>query len=270
MKSLKILLAVIIISYSGIVAQSISSGYYVVPSRDMNEDSKAYLENKLKNTLMNAGVNTVEGDFPIVTAIYYNEIETIELPGIRKTFKNIGEVSIFILFENTKKELSSTAVHVEGVGTSKTIAINNCIQNIKIPEEQLASLISKAKENYKPALESYSFDKLKDAKSYYSTGNYNDAIELANEIPKESKYYKEGQKLVKIINDNRAARIKELEEKLAAYRDQENYQRQQEMKFELEKIKLEQNNIARIDKLSNRSKVEEGFSKLWNSIFGKN
>jgi hypothetical protein len=270
MKSLKLIIALILISYSGYFAQSISSGYYVVPSGDMNEDSKSYLENKLKNTLMSAGVTAVEGNFPIVTAIYYHEIETIEIPGARTTYKNIGEVSIFILFENTKQELSSTAIHVEGVGNTKTIAINNCIQNINIPEDQLESLISKAKANYKPALENYSSGKLKDAKSCYSLGNYDSAIDIANDIPMESKCYKEGQKLIQKIHSIRAARIKELQDKLAADKEEKNYQRQQEMKFELEKIRLEQNNIVRQDKVNNRSKVEEGFSKLWNSILGKN
>jgi hypothetical protein len=272
MKTIKFfLIAVLVYQFYTIklFPQELTSGYYVVPSQSMDEQTKEFLGNKLKTALTATGLKATDDFFPMFTVIKYDEIETIEMSGIRKTYKTTGEVSVFILFENSNEILSSISFHIEGIGNTIKIAQANAIKNISIPTEKMELLIEKAKNNYSDAIKIFSKGKLADANKFYMNGDYGSAIESASYVPKESQYYKEAASLISKINNQREKRRQELIVQKEYEQERKNYEKQKEYEFELEKLRLEEEISLKKDKRKNRSVIEEGFEKLWSAVWGK-
>ena len=264
-----------------------TSGYYVVPSSKMSEDIRTQLSNKLKVTLSKAGLSVTDNYFPMITVINYDENDVIEVPGIRKSYKALGTVSVYIIFDNSSSLLSATSFEVEGVGNSIDIAQSNAIKRITRPQNELESLLNKAKENYLKSLDDYSNKKLLEARAYFANNNYEEAIYILNEIPVECSSHKQAQELLdKITRQKEKERLDRIEterrkseqlikdqQERIIQRDkdrQENaYQMEKEREHEREMERIKQGNETKREEIRNRSSVEKTISKLWTSIFGK-
>jgi hypothetical protein len=253
-----------------------TSGYYVVSSGAMSQDIMDQLSNKIKLLLTKAGMNVTEGYFPMVTVLSYDENEVVELGGIRKSYKAIGTVNLHILFDNNSTLLSATSISIEGVGTSKSIAQANSIKKIEIPQNEMDELLDRAKGNYQKVLDDFSSKRIAQAKGLMAKGNYNDAIELMYDIPKESKHYKEAKglidKAVKQNENERLAKIELVKKKLEQKdidRQENAYQMDKEREHERELETIKQENETKREEIRNRSTVEKLFSNAWNMVAGK-
>ncbi|GEM_PF-1198927 len=231
-------------------AQDMSSGYFVAPNPAISEAVREQLGNKLKVALSKAGIMATDGYFPMVTVIKYDEIETIEISGMRKMYKCMGNVTMIITFTNTNSSLAAAEFAVEGVGVSKEIAQKQAINNIKIPSAELKDMVSKAKTNYTEALESFCSGKIIEAKKLRAKRDFNGALKEASQIPAGTKSSQEASKLIAEIQ-------KEMDKQ---YADEKKAQAEREKRaYELEKEKMKIS--AELEKEKQKTEREVAKSK---------
>jgi hypothetical protein len=265
---MKISIILLLVITLEVLPQEFTSGYFVTPKNYMDEETRNQLGNKIKETLAGLNVKNTDDYFPVVTVVDYQEIETIQMPGIRKTYKTTGAVNLSIMFEHNNSILSAKSFNVEGTGNTIVIAQRNSIKNIKLPADQLKGLIGKASSSYSDAIEEYGKTKVKEAEDYFSKGKFYYAIEVATEVPKDSKSYKKAQNLIAQSNH----KIKEIKDEMARLAEQKRAEKiltdAAERRLKIETELAQQDAEIKKMRINKRTKVEEGFSKLWSSIFG--
>lgn len=255
-----------------IFAQAISSGYFVVPNQAMDNSVQEQLGNKIKAALSRAGVNATDGYFPMVTIVKYDETETIEIAGMRKMYKAMGVVSIIITFTNTNASLASEQFDVEGVGATQKVAQATAVKNINIPQKTVVDMMARAKIGYEKALNDYSKGRLTEAKKIKATKDYYYALEIASEVPPDSKDYKEAQKLVaeldKLIDkDQREAQKRQDEQDK---RDFELRKKQIDANTEIAKEREKTNQTAiqsNADVQQARARATERYYRAWQAYY---
>jgi hypothetical protein len=269
MKKILIVLIMIVVFSPYILAQAMSSGYFVVPNDKMNEDVRQQLGNKIKVALTNAGVAATDGFSPMFTVVKYDETETIELSGMKKMYKTSGEVSIMMLFENTKTTLAASSFSVEGVGVSKTVAQAAAIKNINIPESEIKNMVEKASKNYPKIKEDYSKRKLAEAKKLQAQGDAGGAIEAASSIPADSKLSKEAQSFIEKLNQKRekdeAAAEKRRDEREKQDFELQKKQMEEDSKINQENLKQQHETVRAF--IEARSRVEERYYRAWQAYY---
>lgn len=264
---IKYLALIIIISFISIrsSAQNMSSGYFVVPNPVMDNSVQEQLGNKIKVAISKAGVMATDGYFPMVTVVKYDETETIEIEGMRKMYKTMGNVTILITFTNTNASLAATDFAVEGVGISRKISQANAVKNIKIPEDELKTMMNTAKVNYDKALKDYTAGRLAEAKKYKANHQYSEALEVASEIRPESEYYKEAQKLVAEINKIQDKEAADAQKRADKESEREYELRKEQLKNQNEQIK--QNAETERQSINARARVVERYYRAWQAYY---
>ncbi len=183
----------------------IQSGYFVAPSDKMSAESQQYLENKIRTAMSKAGAIAADGYFPMVTVLKYDEIEVLEISGMRTMYKSIGEVNLQVVMDavgNGKPTLlGSTSFSLEGIGTSRQNAQMTAVRNIQIPEEALKSLYQRVAASYKQAAEIHCNGLLQEAKKLLVQKNYQEAMDAAMQITPSCANHKQSQQLVAQIGE---------------------------------------------------------------------
>lgn len=196
MNSILVMLSIAILVITNVTnSQVFDSGYFVVPNDAITESVQEQLGNKIKVALSKVGISATDGYFPMVTVVKYDELETIEITGMRKMYKTTGTVTIIITFTNTNTSLAATDYNVEGIGVSKESAQKAAIGNISIPLDKLKEMSEKAKVNYTNSMDAYAQNRLSNARKMKASKDYWSALEIVSEIPKDSKLFPEANKL---------------------------------------------------------------------------
>ena len=267
MRSYIITLLTILFCLSDVAIQSqdFGSGYFVVPNDAITSSAQEQLGNKVKVALSRAGLAATDGFFPMVTVVKYDELETIEIPGMRTMYKTSGTVTLLMTFSNTNTALSATEFSVDGIGVSKEVSQKTAINNIQMPADKLKDMAEKAKKNYASSMESYASNRLAEAKKMKASKDYYSALSALSEIPKGTKPYLDAQKmypelekLVQIESDTEA--------KAQAIReDREHDLAKDKMKYDSEK-QIEQQKTLRTS-IESRARVDERYYQMWNSYY---
>lgn len=196
--------------YVPIIHAQIQSGYFVAPSASLSSESQQYLENKIRIAMSSAGAIPNDGYFPMVTILKYDEIEVIEISGMRTMFKSIGEVTMQVVMDagsNGKATLlGSTSFALEGVGTSKQQAQMTAIRNIEIPEAALKTLYQRVSANYRQASEIHCSTLLQEAKKLLAQQNYQESLDAVMQITPTCANYKQAQQLAAQIGEEYSER----------------------------------------------------------------
>jgi hypothetical protein len=246
-------------------AQDFGSGYFVVPNNAINESVQEQLGNKIKVAMSKAGMAATDGYFPMVTVVKYDELETIEIPGMRKMYKTSGTVTLLMTFTNTNTSLAATDFSVEGIGVSKETAQKTAINNIVIPVDKLKDMAEKAKKNYASSMESYASNRLQTAKKLKASKDYWSALEAVSEIPKGSKPYAEANKLF-VELEKLVEKESVKEEKLQAIREQREFElTKDQMKYDNEQA-VERQKTKRTE-IESRARVNERYYEMWTSYY---
>jgi hypothetical protein len=262
---LKTIILVFFAIFGSSFAQSITSGYFVVPNDALDASVQEQLGNKIKSVLSKANVIATDSYFPMVTIVKYDEIETIELQGLRKMYKTKGVVTIIVTFANTNAALATEELDVEGVGVSKKVSQATAVKNINFPVETLQKMMEKAKVGYDKSMAQFTAGKLASAKKFKAAKDYNKALEELKDIPKESKDFAEANKIIneieKLIDqDAKAEQIRQDKEKERQYELQK-----QQMQNEKE-LAIEQQKTNRTE-IDARARVEERYYRAWQAYY---
>lgn len=248
-------------------AQELTSGYFVVPNPALDEAVQEQLGNKIKASLSKAGVIATDSYFPMVTIVKYDEIETIEISGIRKMYKTKGVVTIIVTFTNTNTALATEEFDVEGVGVSKKVSQATAVKNINIPPDVIKRMMEKAKVAYQSSMNQYTSAKLTSAKKLKASKDYFAALEELSDIPKESKDYTEAQKLIaeieKLIDKEEKEAQKRAEQQAAREHELKKLQLQNEKELAIERQKTERTSIEA------RARVVERYLRVWQAYYNR-
>jgi hypothetical protein len=246
-------------------AQEFGSGYFVVPNNAINESVQEQLGNKIKVAMSKAGMAATDGYFPMVTVVKYDELETIEVSGMRTMYKTSGTVTLLMTFTNTNTSLAATDFQVQGIGVSKETAQKTAINNIVIPVDKLKDMAEKAKKNYGASMESFAANRLATAKKLKASKDYWSALEAVSEIPKDSKPYAEANKMY--------AELEKLVEKESVKEEKHQAIREQR-EFELTKDQMKYDNEQAVEKqktkrteVESRARVNERYYEMWTSYY---
>lgn len=264
-KILKFSLMLIVFSISIMKAQEFGSGYFVVPNDAITSSVQEQLGNKIKVAMSKAGMAATDGYFPMVTVVKYDELETIEIPGMRKMYKTSGTVTLLMTFTNTNTSLAATDFSVEGIGVSKETAQKTAINNIVIPVDKLKDMAEKAKKNYSASMESFAANRLATAKKLKASKDYWGALEAVSEIPKNSKPYAESNKLYAEL-EKLVEKESVKEEKLQAIREQREFElTKDQMKYDNEQSTERQKSYR--TEVESRARVNERYYEMWSSYY---
>jgi hypothetical protein len=246
-------------------AQDFGSGYFVVPNNAINESVQEQLGNKIKVAMSKAGMAATDGYFPMVTVVKYDELETIEVPGMRTMYKTSGTVTLLMTFTNTNTSLAATDFQVQGIGVSKETAQKTAINNIVIPVDKLKDMAEKAKKNYGASMESFAANRLATAKKLKASKDYWSALEAVSEIPKDSKPYAEANKMYAEL-EKLVEKESVKEEKLQAIREQREFElTKDQMKYDNEQA-VEKQKTKRTE-VESRARVNERYYEMWTSYY---
>jgi hypothetical protein len=247
------------------IAQEFGSGYFVVPNNAITESVQEQLGNKIKVAMSKAGLAATDGYFPMVTVVKYDELETIEIPGMRKMYKTSGTVTLLMTFTNTNTSLAATDFSVEGIGVSKETSQKTAISNIVIPIDKLKDMAEKARKNYGAAMESFASNRLSTAKKLKASKDYWSALEAVSEIPKGSKPYAEANKMYAEL-EKLVEKESVKEEKLQAIREQREFElTKDQMKYDNEQA-VEKQKTKRTE-IESRARVNERYYEMWTSYY---
>jgi hypothetical protein len=264
-KMYQILLLLLFFSVMIGKGQDFGSGYFVVPNNAINESVQEQLGNKIKVAMSKAGMAATDGYFPMVTVVKYDELETIEIPGMRKMYKTSGTVTLLMTFTNTNTSLAATDFSVEGIGVSKETAQKTAINNIVIPVDKLKDMAEKAKKNYGASMESFAANRLATAKKLKASKDYWSALEAVSEIPKDSKPYAEANKMYAEL-EKLVEKESVKEEKLQAIREQREFElTKDQMKYDNEQA-VEKQKTKRTE-VESRARVNERYYEMWTSYY---
>jgi hypothetical protein len=246
-------------------AQEFGSGYFVVPNNAINESVQEQLGNKIKVAMSKAGMAATDGYFPMVTVVKYDELETIEVSGMRTMYKTSGTVTLLMTFTNTNTSLAATDFQVQGIGVSKETAQKTAINNIVIPVDKLKDMAEKAKKNYGASMESFAANRLATAKKLKASKDYWSALEAVSEIPKDSKPYAEANKMYAEL-EKLVEKESVKEEKLQAIREQREFElTKDQMKYDNEQA-VEKQKTKRTE-VESRARVNERYYEMWTSYY---
>ena len=227
----KLLILTLIIISSNISKAPMTSGYYVVPNPSLSEEIMTRIENKVKVSLTKAGVTAVDGAFPLVTVVSYDEGETIEVEGIRRVYQANGTLNIMVLFDGYNSILASRSFDIQGTAFSKDIAYKNAIKNTDISPNEVRKLMLEAKNKYDEVLEPWCESVIRKARDLVTKGYDDDAISLVSKIPMDSKYYNDALSIIgDVLQSRENARLEKLAQEQA---EQERAERQEERQYNL-------------------------------------
>jgi len=260
-----IIIMVFMLSITFGYAQSMNSGYFVVPNPALDESVQDQLGNKIKTALSKADVIATDAYFPMVTIVKYDEIETIEIEGMRKMFKTIGTVSIIVTFTNTNTALAAEEFDVQGVGANKTISQATAVKNIKISSATIKKMMEKAKSGYEEALNSFTSGKVTNAKKLKAQRYYIDALDELSEIPSDSKNYIEASKMIKEIEKLLEKEAKE-QQKVEELRAQREFELQQQQLKNQKEIAIEYQKTKQTA-INARARVVERYYRAWQAYY---
>ncbi|GDX64706.1 hypothetical protein LBMAG35_15440 [Chlorobiota bacterium] len=266
MNSILVMLSIAILVITNVTnSQVFDSGYFVVPNDAITESVQEQLGNKIKVALSKVGISATDGYFPMVTVVKYDELETIEITGMRKMYKTTGTVTIIITFTNTNTSLAATDYNVEGIGVSKESAQKAAIGNISIPLDKLKEMSEKAKVNYTNSMDAYAQNRLSNARKMKASKDYWSALEIVSEIPKDSKLFPEANKLFSEL-EKLVEKEAQKEEKLQALREQREYElAKDQLKYENEK-EVEKQKTKRLE-VESRARVNEKYYEMWTAYY---
>ncbi|MFZ4589959.1 MAG: hypothetical protein ACOYN6_03115 [Ignavibacteria bacterium] len=192
-----------------LVEAQVTAGYFVVPNPKISEETTTKMENKIKVSLTKAGVNAVDGVFPLVIMIAYDEGEVIEVDGVRKVFQANGVLNLMLVFDGYNSVLASRSVDIQGIGFSKDIAYANAVKNISISPSEVKKLMAEAKDKYEQVLEPWCEAQVREAYNLLSKGNLDEAVSLVTKIPKSSKYYGDAESIIIGVVESKNQKLQE-------------------------------------------------------------
>lgn len=255
---MKIIL-LIILAYN--LNAQMSSGYFVEPNELLDDSSNKILKSKISTLYSDNGIEVTQYYNPIVTVISYNEYEITALNGMRKTYTVNGSISLKVVFSGDREAVLSTiSFDVNGVGTNERIARLNALKSMKVNKKEIENFVTKTNSNYKKSIVAFTESKLREAKGYIVTGDYEQAVNTMMDVP------------VDVANKAEITKIfKTIEEKIKLKEEQEQNEKNRimEMQFQLIKAKIESDTklnerLIQENKMEYQERLaEERYLKMW-------
>lgn len=156
----------------------ISSGYFVYPNANLNEEISSQLGNKIKVALSKNGINSVEIFYPLVTVVKYDETDVQELDGMRKMVKVSGNITISVFFLASGNSLGSMEIEVTGSSDNKQKAARDAIKKITFENKEFKEFAEKVKKLYASSLDEFNKKCIAEAKKNKAKKEYEKALDF--------------------------------------------------------------------------------------------
>lgn len=156
----------------------ISSGYFVYPNDNINEEVRTQLGNKIKVALSKNGVNSVEAFYPLVTVVKYDEGEVVEADGASKIVKITGSITISVFFLASGNSLGSMEIEVSGMSENKQKASKDAFRKISFENKEFKEFTEKVKRLYVSSLDEFNKKCIAEAKKYKAKREFEKALDF--------------------------------------------------------------------------------------------
>jgi|GEM_PF-1203543 len=207
-----------------------ASGYYMVANSTLSDEQNAFLESKIKQSLSGAGVNSVDGYYPMVTIGRYMEIDVKSYEGgMRNMYQVSGDITVSIEFEGSNAVLASTTVSVQGNGYTKEVARNMAIRSFKLQKDKVEEMFSTASKRAVAMLDAFALKKTREITGYLAKRECYEAADMLSEVPSGTKYEESIMKLAKQAAECVDAQYKE---------EVKRQERADDRKFKLDSLNL--------------------------------